>query len=445
MKEAMDACCLTQLYSLAKSDSQEGFSMRYVPGIGAIAGCMLAAACARGTETTLPAIDLSQTKQASALVVEGKPQQGFEGPDGVVKGHAAGAGLGAGVAVGALFLSSPATLIMAPIALPMLPAAVVVGAVKAHSVDDVDAAMTAFREVGQDEALLTSLDGRFLEALGEYGPWQWNCVAAVSMQTEAPCADRGPIARIEFLPVFAIWSDGNFNPDIHFVGEVTAIVTLESLEPGTPPVRLLEAKWAHRQELGPFFGLAEDGGALLRRRLETILDRFAVHIANDLYLAPRPQGLRKIKTTQYNPKHPNGSETLTRIEPPDWNYVRIHQTPIDTRPEAGSTFETMATPASPPPAPSPMVARVKAETYIEDNDAQFRTDLERYLRQQYCKPSCRWRRLSIQSHEVLQSDNAQVVVRVHYIYWYRQPRMKSRTFVLGWRGEKLVFLSDRKV
>jgi hypothetical protein len=403
---------------------------------------MLAAACARGTETTLPAIDLSQTKQASALVVEGKPQQGFKGPDGVVRGRVAGAGLGAGATLGAAFLSgpNPMNLIAVPIVLPVM---TVAGAVMAHSAEDVDAAIAAFREVGQDEALIKSLDQRFLEALGAYAPGQWNCTAAVS--AGADCAGHGPTVRIELQPVFTIASDGNFNPDIRFAGAVTAIVTMDSPGPDAGPLRLLEAKWVHRQELGSFFDLTDNGGALLRRKLETILDRFAVQIANDLYLAPRPQGLRIIETTRYNPKHPDGSETHTRIKPPDWNYVRIDQTPIDTRPEAGSTFETMATPASPPPAPSPMVARVKAETYIEDNDAQFRTDLERYLRQQYCKLSCRWRRLSIQSHEVLQSDNAQVVVRVHYIYWYRQPRMKSRTFVLGWRGEKLVFLSDRKV
>ncbi len=54
---------------------------------------------------------------------------------------------------------------------------------------------------------------------------------------------------------------------------------------------VLEAKWAYREKLGDFFVLAKDDAALLRRKLEDILDRFAGRIAKDLYLKPRPENI----------------------------------------------------------------------------------------------------------------------------------------------------------
>lgn len=436
--------CLCCLHDAGGNCTSGGRFMWKILRSGAMIGCItLLGACTRGTPTMLPAIDLSQTREAPALVVEGKTPQGFEGPDGVVKGRVTGAVLGAGATFGAIFLggANPATLIAAPIVLPV---AVVGGAVKAHSVKDVEAAMAAFSEVGRDEALLTSLDRRFVEALGTYATRQWRCVEAVSASAEAPCAGRHAVARIELQPVFAIRPDGNFNPTIHFDGKVIAIVTVEDPESGMPPVRVLEARWAHRRELGSFFDLAADGGEPLRRKLELILDRFAVRIARDLYLAPSPQELREVKRRVYDPKNPQEGQIVTRIDPPDWNFVRMGQSGPGTGQHNTGTAGSVAGQSTPPEEPSPMIARVDVEAYLEDSGVRFKTDLMRYLERNGCSQPCRWNSLYVSSYKILQADGEHVALRLDYSFRGRVQISRSRVFLLDWRDGKLVFVSHRE-
>lgn len=409
----------------------------------AVSGMMLAAACAKETAVTLPALDAAQTRTMAALVVQIDSPEGFGAPDGVIRGGGQGAAAGMGGYMGGVMQSSGdgalLGLLLAPIALPV---AAAIGAAKAHSAEEVDAAMTAFRTVGQDERLLESLDRRFMEALGDRAAGQWGCAAAASTAAEEPCAGHLQVARIRLHPVFRIRPVGNWNPDIHFSGEVTAVVTLEDAASDEAPEVLLEAKWAHRRKLGSFFDLAQDGALPLHRQLEAIVDSFAAHIAADLYLAPRPQRLRRLQT---------GSQT--RIVPPDWDFVRIEQSPDETAPADGAVpanadaadgkpTETAAAPMPVMPPP-PMVTRDRVFTYLTDNRRRFDTDLLYYIKDNACDQPCRHDMMRVYAYEVLEAGETRVVLRLDYTYQYYGQRAASGVFLLDWQGDRLVFVGHR--
>lgn len=275
----------------------------------------LAAACSETAETTLPALDASETKSAQALVVQAVYSEGFSAPTDIVRGAGEGAIAGMDEYLDGLSGSysgegAVLVLLLTPVILPI---AAAIGASAAHSEEEVSAAVAVFESVGHDEQLLTSIDRRFVERLPGDGAEDWRCIEASSMAAKTPCTGILPAAQVTIFPVFTITGVGRFDPDIRFYGEVTANVTMRAA-PDAPEESVLEAKWAYREELGSFFDLAEDDGAPLRRKLEEILDRIAIGIARDLYLEPRPQAV--IRTREFLAER-------TETELPEGKVVRI--------------------------------------------------------------------------------------------------------------------------
>lgn len=276
---------------------------------------LLAGSCATKTEIILPALDASKTTEAETLVVQADYVHGFSAPDRVVRGAGKGALSGMGDYLVATFGPGGGGIILFILAPIGLPVSAAIGADMAHSKDEVDYAVAAFNVVGQDKELLASIDRRFVAALDIDAAKQWACIEAASVATGELCSGESPTARLALRPAFGLRAAGKYDPDIHFFGDVVAVVSMEHATPDAKSDAVVEAKWVYREELGKFFELAKDDAALLRSKLEDILDRFAVRIAEDLYSAPR-------------------SETFVRQEIPEGVVVRVSQ---------GSDLSSMAT------------------------------------------------------------------------------------------------------
>lgn len=251
---------------------------------------LLAAACSN--QATLPALDTSEMRLAEALVVRSDPVQGFAAPDGIYQGAGEGAIGGMGEMMGAALVYGPVALLLAPV---LLPVGAAVGAAKAHSPDEIDASVAAFHSVVGDQKRLTSLDRKFLESLGEDAARQWNCLEAASLTVEDTCSGSQSFARITLRPIFIIGSEGNYDPEIYFFGEISALLSMDGAASNARMGKIVETKWAYEEKLGSFFELAKDDGAILRQKLDDIVERFADRIASDLYVNPRPQDLYQIE------------------------------------------------------------------------------------------------------------------------------------------------------
>jgi hypothetical protein len=251
---------------------------------------LVTSACTTSQTINHPPIDASRTVMTEALIVDTDYKSGFVAPSNIIRGAGEGAATAMGGYLGgALSGSGDAALLgilLAPIALPLSAA---IGAGMAHSEEEVDAARAAFRKLGQDEELLTSLEGRFIQALGTQAKGSWACIAARGENDQPPCQAQQTIATIKLRPVFSVTGKGKYDPDIHFFGTVMAVATVEQVASDQKPERVFEAKWAYRDELGEFFELAENDAELMRSKVSEILDRFATRIAQDIYTAPRPE------------------------------------------------------------------------------------------------------------------------------------------------------------
>jgi hypothetical protein len=243
------------------------------------------------TEVTLPALDASKTMTANALIVQTDYWRGLDSPIKVIRGSGEGAAVGAGgYLYSTVAIFDPITIIfmilLAPIGIPVSAA---VGAGLAHSEEEVDAAVGAFKRTAQDTALLGSIDRRFVKALEKGSADHWACVGVASKAEQEPCTGYTPVARLNLRPAFFLQSEGAFDPDIELFGSVVGSVSMDQSLSDAGVDVVLEAKWAYHEELGTFFALAEDDASLLRRKLDSILDRFATRIAEDLYLTPLPE------------------------------------------------------------------------------------------------------------------------------------------------------------
>jgi hypothetical protein len=252
---------------------------------------------------------------AKALVVQSDHSRGFDAPSGVLRGSGEGApegmkdslALSAGTGLGALLW-----LLLSPVVLPVSAA---IGANLAHSEQEVDAAIAAFQTVGRDEEFLASIDRRFIRALGGETTKRWNCVASASATTQEPCPGMRPVARLDLRPAFNLGSVGKYDPDIYFFGDVVALASVDHAEADAKTDSVFEAKWAYREKLGTFFELAENDATVLRGKLEEILDRFTARMAEDIYLAPRPE----IIEIEHRGHYPNYTEI------PEGVVVRVDQ------------------------------------------------------------------------------------------------------------------------
>ena len=264
-----------------------------------VAGIVLLAVSCSTTRVILPALDASVTTEAEALVVYTDYERGFKVRFKVVRGAGAGASLAAGETLKAGFsgggggscsgeLCGGAYVFVAAATLIALPFTATTGAIMAHSKDEVDAAARAFNLVGQHNELLTSIGRRFVEALDTDTTKHWSCIEATSVAQEEPCSGETLTARLELRPFFKLIAEGTYDPDIIISANVRAFASMENATYKSSADNFkVYAKWEYREELGDYFDLAKDNAALLRGKIERILDRFAEKIAEDLYVAPR--------------------------------------------------------------------------------------------------------------------------------------------------------------
>jgi hypothetical protein len=356
---------------------------------------------------------------------------------------------------------------MAPILLPVF---AIVGAAKAHSPEEVDAAAAAFNSIGRDQELLTSLDRRFLEALGPQASRQWDCVAAESLIMEEACPGREPIAQITLRPVFIVQSDGIWDPDIDFFGEISAIVTIDHAASDARIDRIVEAKWAYREEFGSFFELAENEGALLRQKLEAVLDRLATRIADDLYLAPRPQEFMRIKNRVQIPEgvvvrlehdsniatHSKGeiyythnaadpsagetptevtSETTAAIAPPaaiapETPSVGTSDTASSGAPSVGTDPETPSVISAQPPRIVDPAMKARIVGYLDNNMRKFELAMREYDGNLYQRAGESYKP-KVRSYEVWEANEKGIVLRVLFRVYHPQTNLLLVRWVEG--------------
>lgn len=336
--------------------------------VAAVSMALAAGACSTRTELTYPPIDASRMAEADALIVEADYWQGASAPAGVIRGAGQGAGVGAGNYVAAaLSAQGDAALVgllLAPIGVPI---AAMVGASMAHSKEEVDAAAAAFAKLNGDKVFMASLERRVLDAFGTKRPTRWTCTAAASRSDEPPCPDERLVASLTIRPAFHTIAAGRYSPEITILAEVHAIGVLTDRTAGGEASTIFEAKWTLREELGSYFELAANDAALMREKLERIMDRLARRIVEDAFLAPRAETAIQVRGPGARPPYfdvPDGAIVRTRQKIGIYSpatHARLFAVPVefaadcyieavDGRP-TGITFETL---------PPNDVVRVKA-------------------------------------------------------------------------------------
>lgn len=241
-------------------------------------------ACSQIVEISLPAIDTSELAAADALIVLSQSTSDFASPASVTRGFEEGAeaamkGYIDDGSRGALLPS----LLLAPIALPT---AAAIGASKAHSAMEVDAALAAFQRVSEDNALLTSISDRFVAELSRVSDKKWKCVTTITPAQDDGCTRSDSYVAIILVPNFSLTHRGSFDPEISLLGSVALIALAPD---GTLQLR---AEWRYFGRLGTLFALAENDASLLREKIKAVLDEFAVSMVEDMFLKPRPEPLR---------------------------------------------------------------------------------------------------------------------------------------------------------
>lgn len=251
------------------------------------AACMLAVGCASTQTVTLPAPDPEMLDKADAVVVSAGGRGALNRPEGIVRGAGEGAGVAvgdwAGGAGGVPYSGDPAAGAAAvALWLVAFPLVAAIGAGRAHSAEEVDAAKQTFASIARDPALLPSLEPRVAEAIRRKAPNRWSCVAARSEDTADPCADAEAPATLEIRASYAPWMEGRYDPDVAIGAMVEATLT-------SPSGEIHTMRWRYDTAPRAFFDLTARGGAPLRQEIETMLDRLAQTIARELVVDPKPE------------------------------------------------------------------------------------------------------------------------------------------------------------
>ncbi len=257
------------------------------------------AGCTQVTAVSQPALDTEPLRQVDALVVTTEVTGGFSAPRRFVKNPEEGGKAGMKAYLDAAPSNEGALgwLVLMPVALPL---AGIIGSAMAPTAEESEAAISAFDRIGRNRMLPASLDRRLAERLGAATGVQWRCLAVGAPGEVDLCPGAVSVATVTLSPRFALQTKGNFDPEIHILASVTATANGPGL---AAPV---EAEWRYRGEAGTLLELAADDGALLRRRLEAILDAFAVAIAEDLFVDPQPEDV----AFRHSPWRPPDSGTI---------------------------------------------------------------------------------------------------------------------------------------
>jgi hypothetical protein len=269
---------------------------------------LLMASCATTKTVTLPALDASKVLEAEALIVEIEDASltayGLNN-DEIVHGSGEGAVLGmknvlegtGGVIMTEPDHDFPIITTLAILALPItLSTGAVVGAVSAHSDEEIETATAILESTHQDHRnQLGFLDRKIISAIQDNDIGQWECINTASLKS-LQCSKYNSHARLNVMPKFNFLIDEDkFDPDVTIVGDIVITAMLDSKRSNNPTFTLFNAQWSYREEIGSYFNLAKDDGALLRQKTQSILDEFVQTIVRDIFLTSEPQMITEKK------------------------------------------------------------------------------------------------------------------------------------------------------
>jgi hypothetical protein len=191
-----------------------------------------------------------------------------------------------------------------------LPIAAAVGAVKAYSLEEVDAAQTSFRSVASNPDLLPTRELRIDDAAGASAAGRWGCMEAAA--EDAPCPEAAAPAMLEITVRYSPAVEGRYNPDVSIVAMVEAKLT-------DPSGASHGMRWRYNSAPQPFFARAAKNGAALRRELDTVLDRLASAVAKDLVLDPQATSIEvwegDLKTGRLGQVRPRSANAPVKEQP----------------------------------------------------------------------------------------------------------------------------------
>jgi|GEM_PF-2106315 len=233
-----------------------------------------------------------------AVVAEGRapsPVRPDRPVEGAGEGAASGAGQGAlGSVMGGAYAGASSGdplgfVVLTALGIVLAPPAAVIGGVvgasRAHSADEVQAADEALRAGLADVALLDRLHARVTESLRARTPLRVVALRPAERPDFASLAVRGVASVLEIgVTRFDMTADGEISPDItiHFDVEARLLRASDGQE-------LYRRAWAYRSREHNYFDLAEDDAALLRAQIATAERVMAEKIVYDLFVATTPE------------------------------------------------------------------------------------------------------------------------------------------------------------
>lgn len=246
--------------------------------------CLFIAACASTKTVTIPAPNPKLLATADAIVISEAARSKPAVPEGIIRGSGEGAGAAtAGMAGAAL---SPTSNAIGVLTLPLtLPIAAAIGASRAHSAKEVDAAKQTFATVAGDPALLPTLDRRIAARIREKSRARWGCVGVFKAGEAIPCSDANAPARLTIRASYAPFLNGRYDPEISIAAMIEATLT-------APSNASFSMRWRYDSPPRRLFELTANDGAALRSEITTMLDRLAQAVARDMIIDPHPRDVK---------------------------------------------------------------------------------------------------------------------------------------------------------
>jgi hypothetical protein len=221
---------------------------------------------------------------ADAIVISAAEHSNPKAPEGMVRGSAEGASAAMNQWADSrgvpdpLFTNPLPTLAVLIVTLPIVAA---IGASRAHSAEEVDAAKQTFASVAADPGLLPTLERRIAARVREASRARWTCVGTRGAEAENPCPEAKAPATIEITASYAPRMENRYDPEL----SVAAMIEATLVPPSGPRHRM---RWRYDSPPRPLFDLTANGGATLRTELSTMLDRLAEAVARDMIVDPQP-------------------------------------------------------------------------------------------------------------------------------------------------------------
>ena len=244
----------------------------------------LAAGCSTGQPVELPAPDLAAFAETDAIIVLTEVGGRIRAPTNIISGR--------GDAANLEMKNVIENCCGHPLALPFLPASVmlaaVVGAARAHSDKETSEARATFEEVANDLTLRASLGSRVANYMRAEAPRVWTCVETVTAAGHNPCPSARAPATLMLNAQFWSYREGRekmYDPDVTLTGLVEARLTRGEGEP-------VVMRWRYDSRARSYFSLVRDSGRPIRAEIEAMLDELTTAIVRDIFLDPRPVSMK---------------------------------------------------------------------------------------------------------------------------------------------------------